>query len=93
MDTCLSLNCFNVFMVAEGNCLVVYMYENVVQSSLNLSSEQRFYFISPHLENPVYFINYYNSFLYMFMSRNWNNIKTEIQKYRLGKRDCNVLRV
>jgi hypothetical protein len=28
-------------MVAEGNCFVVYMYENVVvQSSLNLRSEQ-----------------------------------------------------
>jgi hypothetical protein len=52
-------------MVAEGNCLVVYMYENVVQSSLNLRSEQRFYFISPYLENPVYFINYYNkNFVY-----------------------------
>jgi hypothetical protein len=47
--------------VAEGNYLVVYMYENVVQSSLNLRSEQRFYFISPYHENPVYFINYYNS--------------------------------
>jgi hypothetical protein len=35
-------------MVAEGNYLV-YMYENAVQSSLNLRSEQRFYFISPHL--------------------------------------------
>jgi hypothetical protein len=59
MDTCLSPNCFNVSMVAEGNCLVVYMYENVVQSSLNLRSEQRFYFISPYHEDPVYFINYY----------------------------------
>jgi hypothetical protein len=36
-------------MVAEGNCFVVYMYENTVQSSLNLRSEQRFYFISPYL--------------------------------------------
>jgi hypothetical protein len=47
-------------MVAEGNYLVVYMYENVVQSSLNLRSEQRFYFISPYHEDQVYFINYYN---------------------------------
>jgi hypothetical protein len=47
-------------MVAEGNCFVVYMYENIVQSSLSLGSEQRFYFISPYHENPVYFINYYN---------------------------------
>jgi hypothetical protein len=39
-------------MVAEGNGFVVYMYENVVQSSLNLRSEQRFYFISPYHENP-----------------------------------------
>jgi hypothetical protein len=48
-------------MVAEGNCFLVYMYENVVQSSLNLRSEQRFYFISPYQEDQVYFINYYNS--------------------------------
>jgi hypothetical protein len=54
MDTCLSPNCFNVSMVTEGNCFVVYnMYENVVQSSLNLRSEQRFYFISPYHENPL----------------------------------------
>jgi hypothetical protein len=39
MDMCLSPNCFNVSMVAEGNDgFVVYMYENVVQSSLNLRS-------------------------------------------------------
>jgi hypothetical protein len=47
-------------MVTEGNCFVVYMYENIVESSLNLRSEQRFYFMSPYHENPVYFINYYN---------------------------------
>jgi hypothetical protein len=47
-------------MVAEGNWFVVYMYENVVQSSLNLGSEQKFYFISPYHEDQVYFINYYN---------------------------------
>jgi hypothetical protein len=29
MDTCLSLNCFNISIAAEGNCFVVYMYENV----------------------------------------------------------------
>jgi hypothetical protein len=60
MDMCLSPNCFKVSMVAEGNYLVVYMYENVVQSSLNLMSEQRFYFISPYHKDQVYFINYYN---------------------------------
>jgi hypothetical protein len=37
------------------------MYEKVVQSSLNLRSDQRSYFISPYHENPVYFINYYNN--------------------------------
>jgi hypothetical protein len=47
MDMCLSLNCFNVSIAAEGNCFVVYMYENVVQSSLNLRSEQRFLFYQP----------------------------------------------
>jgi hypothetical protein len=52
---------FHVSMVAEGNYLVVYMYENVVQSSLNLRSEQRFYFISSYHEDQVYFINYYNT--------------------------------
>jgi hypothetical protein len=61
MDTCLSPNWYKVYMVAEGNYLVVYMYENVVQSSLNLRSEQRFYFISSYHEDQVYFINYYNS--------------------------------
>jgi hypothetical protein len=25
MDTCLSLNCFNVSIATEGNCFVVYM--------------------------------------------------------------------
>jgi hypothetical protein len=39
MDTCLSPNCFYVSMVAEGNFFVVYMYENIVQSSLNLRNE------------------------------------------------------
>jgi hypothetical protein len=53
MDMGLSPNCFNVSMVAEGSGFVVYMYENVVQSSLKLRSEQRFYFISPYHENPV----------------------------------------
>jgi hypothetical protein len=46
-----------------GNYLVVYMYENVVQSSVNLRSEQRFYFVSPYHEDQVYFINYYNNHL------------------------------
>jgi hypothetical protein len=43
------------------------MYENV-QSSLNLRSEQRFSFISPYLENPVYFINYYNKYGLMMVA-------------------------
>jgi hypothetical protein len=48
------------------------MYENLVQSSLNLRSEQRFYFISPYHENPVYFINYYNRGNYNNYYNNWN---------------------
>jgi hypothetical protein len=39
MDMCLSPNFLKFSMVAEGNYLVVYMYENVVQPSLNLRSE------------------------------------------------------